>query len=262
MGPRSDAQWEAYGKHDPYYGVMCSDRFRKDRLDPHALTEFFESGARHIDYVLRTIRSDLDPAFQPRRVLDFGCGAGRCSIPLARVANEVQALDVSDSMLREAEKNCRERSIANVEFLKADDQLSNATGTFDLIHASGVFIHIRPARGYVIFSRMLDLLAEGGVLAIDFLSSRLEPAWARALGRLRTTIPPLHYLANVLHGEPWRQPLMEKNVYSLNELAFALRSRSRYKTQMVTVGVAPHYFALFFVQRRRADDAYDDRDWY
>ena len=55
---------------------------------------------------------------------------------------------------------------------------------------------------------------------------------------------------------------MEKNVYSLNELAFALRSRSRYKTQMVTVGVAPHYFALFFVQRRRADDAYDDRDWY
>jgi SAM-dependent methyltransferase len=262
MAPSSDTQWEAYGKHDPYFGVMCSDRFRRNRLDAQSLEEFFASGERHVDYVLRTIRSALEQTFEPRRVLDFGCGAARCTIPLARASSEVQALDVSDSMLREAEKNCRERSIDNVRFLKADDQLANAAGPFDLIHSSGVFIHIRPARGYVIFSRMLERLAEGGVLAIDFLCSRSEPVWARALGRLRATITPLHYLANVLQSQPWRQPLMEKNVYSLNELAFALHSHGRYKINIVTFETPPQYFALLFAQKRRANEAHDDRDWY
>ena len=36
-------------------------------------------------------------------------------------------------MLREAEKNCAERSIDNVRFLESDDQLSGIAGSFDVI---------------------------------------------------------------------------------------------------------------------------------
>jgi ubiquinone/menaquinone biosynthesis C-methylase UbiE len=67
---------------------------------------------------MQTIRSAFDPEFRPCRVLDFGCGVGRCTIPFARIAEEVVALDVSPSMLREAEKNCLERALDNVMFLK------------------------------------------------------------------------------------------------------------------------------------------------
>ena len=67
-----DGQWEAYGESDPYYGVLSSDRFKSDRLDAGAKAEFFESGEKHVDYMMQTIRSVFDPTFRPRRVLDFG----------------------------------------------------------------------------------------------------------------------------------------------------------------------------------------------
>ncbi len=257
-----DGQWEAYGESDPYYGVLSSDRFKSDRLDASAKAEFFESGEKHVDYMMQTIRSVFDPRFQPRRVLDFGCGVGRCTIPLAKIAEEVVSLDVSPSMLREAEKNCAERSIENVRFLESDDQLSGIAGSFDVIHSFLVFLHIPPARGRVILRRMVDLLADGGVIVVDFLYHRTEPAPIRALGKLRKTLPPLHYLANKLQGQPWKAPLMEKNVYSLNEYAFTAQARGCRKLQIVTLGRAPHHLALVFAQKQQLDDPYENQDFY
>jgi 2-polyprenyl-3-methyl-5-hydroxy-6-metoxy-1,4-benzoquinol methylase len=37
--------------------------------------------------------------FAPRRVLDFGCGVGRVTLPLARRVDAVVAIDIADSML-------------------------------------------------------------------------------------------------------------------------------------------------------------------
>jgi hypothetical protein len=109
---------------------------------------------------------------------------------------------------------------------------------------------------------MLNLVDEGGVIVVDFLYHRTEPAWIRVLGRLRKTILPLHYAANKLQGHAWNAPLMEKNVYSLNEYTLTVQSHGCRKLQIVVLGRAPHHLALVFAQKRRLGDPYENQDFY
>ena len=64
-------------------------------------------------------------------------------------------VDVSDAMLAEAKRNCRERNLDYVSFVKSDDRLSCLEGTFDLIHSLIVFQHIAPRRVEVLVRGLL-----------------------------------------------------------------------------------------------------------
>ncbi len=226
----TDQEWERWGKFDPYYGVFSEPRFRMDKLTPEAKQEFFDSGERHLHHVLEVCRAQLDPTFTPRRALDFGCGTGRIVIPLAMVTDEVVGLDVSDSMLSEARKNCEERGLNNVRLLKSDDQLSNLEGGFDLIHSFIVFQHIPVARGRRILANLLSHLNDGGSAAIQmtYSKARYEKAWGvepwmRRLVK-RSLRGPYRTLKRLLHGVLAQcDPEMQINAYSLNEVLFLLQ---------------------------------------
>jgi len=124
LGRDPDKEWEKFGRNDPYYGVMTKDRFHKEKLNKQSLIDFFDSGQQLIDYCMNTIRTSVQPDFSPTRTLDFGCGVGRCAIPLARVCPVVVGVDISDSMLKEARRNCIEQGITNLELCKSSDDLS------------------------------------------------------------------------------------------------------------------------------------------
>ncbi len=143
---RSDRAYDSVGQTEPYFGVISLDRYLSANLDAAALSEFFASGEAQVAQVLAMIRARFAADFKPRRALDFGCGVGRILIPLAREADHAIGVDVSDAMMAEAARNCRERGLANVSFVKSDDRLSRLEGTFDLIHSSIVFQHIVPRR--------------------------------------------------------------------------------------------------------------------
>ncbi|HEV7912218.1 MAG TPA: class I SAM-dependent methyltransferase [Albitalea sp.] len=128
--------------------------------------EFFESGRRHVDYVLATCRRYIDPSFQPQRVLDFGCGVGRLVIPFAKVAREVVGMDISPSMLVEARRNGDEHQIANLALVPSNDELSAVEGQFDLVHSSIVLQHIEVPRGRALFARLVDRVQPGGIGAL------------------------------------------------------------------------------------------------
>ena len=160
---RTDADWEYLGRHDPYWGVATDDRFHRHNLNDDALREFFAAGEEYVGRFFQIIRSHLDGQFAPRRALDFGCGVGRLVVALARRCPAVVGVDVSASMLREARANCRARGVDNVSFVPGDDRLAGVTGTFDLITSFVVFQHIPCRRGRVLFRRLVELLADGGV---------------------------------------------------------------------------------------------------
>jgi SAM-dependent methyltransferase len=149
----SDQEWEEIGRTDPYYGVITHEKFRQNRLNDDSLREFFTSGQDHIDFVLETIRTSVDSRFFPSSALDFGCGVGRCSIPLTRVCQSVVGVDASDGMLQEAREICSAHSISNLRLVKSDDTLSRVSGPFDLVHSFLVFQHIPRKRGEQIFTR-------------------------------------------------------------------------------------------------------------
>jgi tRNA/tmRNA/rRNA uracil-C5-methylase (TrmA/RlmC/RlmD family) len=141
----TDKEWEKFGKNDAYFGVISCDKYRKLNLTEKNKKEFFESGFAYTEEVIQRVNQKIDVNFRPQRALDFGCGVGRISIPLARLAQEVIAVDVSDAMLSEARKNCQAYSIHNVNFIKSDNNLLTLKEQVDFIHSFiiSLFCHFR-----------------------------------------------------------------------------------------------------------------------
>jgi 2-polyprenyl-3-methyl-5-hydroxy-6-metoxy-1,4-benzoquinol methylase len=106
-GRNTDKDWEKYGKEDAYYGVLSDEKFRKSQLTEDLKQEFFHSGETYIADILAKIRQRFQSDWTIGKAVDFGCGVGRLVIPLAKHAQEVTGIDVSESMLAEARKIAR-----------------------------------------------------------------------------------------------------------------------------------------------------------
>jgi SAM-dependent methyltransferase len=162
----TDADWEQWGRRDPYYGVLADPRFRATVLTPAAREEFFFLGQLHVDQLLANCRRLFGGDFAPQRVLDFGCGVGRLLLPFAAIASEVVGVDVAPSMLAEARRNCDQAGLNGVSLVLSDDRLSQVQGQFDLVHSSLVIQHIAIERGLVLFEELVRRVRPGGVGAI------------------------------------------------------------------------------------------------
>jgi len=219
----TDKAWQRFGQTDPYFAVLTHPRFRAAAKEGETRREFFDSGADHVERLFATIKENLDPEFAPRRALDFGCGVGRVTIPLARRVTQVVAIDVSDSMLDEAKKNCEEAGVRNVTLLKSDDSLENLSGDFDFLHSFIVFQHIPSRRGEMILRAMLRRLSDNGIGSLHFTYAIHAPGWRRLLRELRATFPLVNGLANLVRGDSFRRPYIEMHSYDVNRLLLHLQ---------------------------------------
>ncbi|ESQ80789.1 class I SAM-dependent methyltransferase [Asticcacaulis sp. YBE204] len=227
----TDDHWERWGREDPYYGVYAHDSMRRERLTADALDHFFASGQTHIEGVFAYVRRYIDPAFSPRRGLDFGCGTGRLVIPMAGLMDEVAGMDISSSMLDEARRNIDARDLHNVHLLKSDDALSQLSGSYDFIHSYIVFQHIPPERGQVLFQRLVKHLAPGGVGALHILFGKTFHAAnfgqtpSSFHDRILAVKRGVHRLLMRLMGrKAATEPEMQMNIYDLNTLFFMLKT--------------------------------------
>jgi SAM-dependent methyltransferase len=245
----TDRAWVEWGERDPYFAVITDPKFRSDKLDDKAREEFFQSGHNHVRYLLGMCRKQAGANYAPRRVLDFGCGVGRVTIPFAEQPGVELAvgIDVSPAMLEEARRNQALRGLQNVEFVLSDPTLSLVEGQYDLVHSFIVFQHIDVARGRELFAALLDKLAPGGVGALHVLYGKayhperfgqpplishlpglVDPmvpsglrgwllGWVRRQRRRTQDASDAGSTAN-------RDPEMQMNAYNLSEIAFLLRS--------------------------------------
>ena len=218
----TDSAWEAWGRRDPYFGVITDPKFRRAALSEAAKQEFFDSGRSHVHHVLTTIQSHITQNFTPRKVLEFGCGVGRLLVPFAGIADEVVGLDVSASMLQEARKNCDEHQLQNVRLLQSDDHLSEVRQTFDLVHSAIVFQHIPVERGRIILTNLLRCIRPGGVGAIQITYSKTRFVDTHGVA---PPAPPLS--ASASPAAPvvpaGADPEIQMNPYNMNEILFILQ---------------------------------------
>lgn len=250
LGKDPDKEWEKFGRNDPYYGVMTCDKFRKDNFDDKHFVEFFQSGRDHVEYILDTIRTSIHPGFSPTTAFDFGCGVGRVAIPLAGICRDVVGVDVSSSMLEEARKNCIKQSVTNLEFYTSDDELSNVSGTFHLIHSTFTLQHIPRKRGKKIVKRLIELLSDDGVAVLNFLIHKDMPLIAKTVALLREKVPLFNNLTNIVYGKPFFEPLMEKNVYDLNRIIKMLHETGCGNLHIRSFRNGNHLNAILFFQKR------------
>jgi ubiquinone/menaquinone biosynthesis C-methylase UbiE len=214
----TDKDWEKFAKDNPYFGVLTDEKYLADNLTNQNREEFFETGSEYIESVIGKVRKYIDINYQIRNALDFGCGVGRLVIPLARISESVTGVDVADSMLREAEHNCKLQSVENANFVKSDDNLSLLKGKYNFIHSYIVFQHIPVERGERIFMNLLDLLDNGGVCVVHF-TYHDDTEKSRQLWTLvRKYIPMAGNIINLVKGRGFFQPSMQMNSYDLSKL--------------------------------------------
>jgi len=251
MADRDDV-WEYFGEHDPYYGVFTVPGMRADSLDDDRLNEFFSSGEEYVTRVWDEIERHFIPAFKPVRSLDFGCGVGRLALPIAKRSGEAVGVDISTGMLDLAKQNADRLEIDNIEFIKGDDELSTVSGRFDFVHSFVVFQHINPKFGNRIFTRLVELLSDGGVgvLHVEYANSLSTPA-QKLRFRLYRDVPFAYALRNLVLRKK-SEPLIPMYLYDLNELMLILQQNDCHNCH---IRFSKHGVdgVLLFFQKKKAE---------
>jgi len=98
---RSNVEWKEWGKTDPLYGVVSFEGRNKRGPNPWTEDEFYAYGQRQWpEYARQWERYGINRAC----CLEIGCGAGRITRQLASYFDTVEAVDVSEDMLRCAKR--------------------------------------------------------------------------------------------------------------------------------------------------------------
>jgi len=249
-GNDSDRNWEKLGASEPYFGVLTSPRFRKAALDEKALAEFFASGEAFVEDLLGVVRHKVDAEFAPRHSLEFGCGVGRLLIPLAARSESVTGIDISESMLAEARKNCDARGLTNVALNKSDDDLTLVDKDVDFIVSFIVFQHIPPSRGEGILRALMKRLVVGGVAVVHFTYGS-PLGWSGRFERwFQRSFPLGQPIVNLINREPLGQPQMQMYDYDLNRIFRILGQSGCDAAHMYLTDHAGYQGMILFVQKR------------
>lgn len=157
--------WEYFGKTDPLWGVYSRSTKRNRGWDEG---EFFQTGRDEVADLLTRVARHL-PEQQYGQALDFGCGVGRLTQPLAARFEHVTGVDISQPMLDNARRFNQRDNIDFVYNTKPDlTVLPN--GSFDFVLCHIVLQHMPPelARGYL--AEFYRVLQPGGGLVFTLPS--------------------------------------------------------------------------------------------
>ncbi len=176
-------------------------------------------------------------------------------IPLAQIAEHVTGIDVSESMLSEAETNCRSRSIGNVEFVKSDDELSLLRGTYDFIHSFLVFQHIPIRRGERILQNLLDHLHDGSVCVVHFTYGRQSASGSVAVLKaamrwMRNHVPFARKTISLVRRGLGGDPGMQMNAYDLNSVLLIAQRNGVLRCHLEFTDHDGELGVLMFFQKR------------
>jgi SAM-dependent methyltransferase len=162
----SDTEWEKWGRQDPYFGVLTDERFRTVNLDDDSFESFFLTGEQHVDALCNKFSRSFAEQFNPRNVLDYGCGTGRLSVAFAKRFEHVTGVDVAASMIDEARTNRESSGLDNLEFRVCRGDFGDADDQYDLVNSYIVMQHIPRRRGMTVVGNLLQSVAPGGFIAL------------------------------------------------------------------------------------------------
>jgi 2-polyprenyl-3-methyl-5-hydroxy-6-metoxy-1,4-benzoquinol methylase len=184
-----DRAWEDWGAIDPLFAILTDPKYQHGGGDR---TEFLNSGEGFAAVILGHC-NELGLAQHRGRALDFGCGVGRVTAPLAARFDEVVGLDVSESMVAKA-RTLHSQALGNCSFEvhRGNDLRQYSNASFDLVLCVLVLQHLASRDvmlGYL--AEFARVLRPGGALVVQLPSKvpapQPQPSWqTRAGARQRT----------------------------------------------------------------------------
>ncbi len=173
--------WDSFANKDALYAI-CKDPQKVGRWDR---AEFMASGemevARVLDYVTKL---GINPDFSGE-ALDFGCGVGRLTQPLARRFSRCWGLDISSKMIEIA----RTMNTQNLPCCFSENREASlalfADGTLSFIYSNIVLQHIPPQYSVQYLKEFVRVLRPDGVLVFQVIDSLKAPFGVRWKYRIR-----------------------------------------------------------------------------
>ena len=166
------------------------------------------------------------------------------------MSKEVIAVDVSDSMLSEAKKQCSIKCINNVKFIKSDDDLSLLNGKFDFIHSFLVFQHIPVKRGEKLLISLLNHLKKGGIGAIHFTYHIKILPFKKIFSWIRYNIPFLNTIQHIIRKKNLSVTgQMQMNSYNINRLFKLLQEQGINKIHLNFKEDSSSYRVILFFKK-------------
>lgn len=152
------AHWERFADDDPMWYIA---RWNRD----WTVEDFFASGKAMVDRMMAW----AEPLLPGRdRMLEIGCGLGRTSVHFADRFARVDAIDISEKMIRQARSlNTRD----NLHFAPASgrDLAEFEDSVFDMVYSFMVFQHIPDAAVIETYlSEVCRILKPRGVATLQF----------------------------------------------------------------------------------------------
>ena len=132
-------------------------------------------------------------------VLDIGCGPGTLTIPLAKKAKSVTALDFSSEMIRILKINADKSGINNIDYVTSSWQDAFAgknLGEYDVVIASRALMtgNIKGAMSYI-----NSITREAAYVTFPIIHLPLDWEVHKAIGRNGKKHPPYIYVYNLLY---------------------------------------------------------------
>jgi 2-polyprenyl-3-methyl-5-hydroxy-6-metoxy-1,4-benzoquinol methylase len=114
--------------------------------------------------IARAVEAKLDGNERPR-LMDYGCGTGLCSLPLAGRCSSVLGVDSSSEMLARLEAKARAAGLEHVTTRRHDLTAEPLAGVeFDVILCAMTLHHVREIGP--LLRRFCSMLTPGGLLAL------------------------------------------------------------------------------------------------
>lgn len=162
--------WECFGATDPMWAVLGWEGKDRNRWNAE---EFFQTGVNDINRVMSQIDLITNYPLNTSRCLDFGCGLGRLTIPLAGHFTNVYGVDISPSMISKA--NAFSSDVPNARYhinLEPDLKLFESD-FFDCIITLIVLQHLEISYQKNYTAEFVRLIKPGG-LAVFQMPDQLE----------------------------------------------------------------------------------------
>lgn len=156
---RTEEAWSQLGVERPYHSVLTNPRFLPDAFEQNE-EAFWASGERAAAGLSSILARHALTDTKSKTLVEYGCGVGRVTIPLAARFAKVYGYDISQNHLDLARQ--RASDISNIEFRRTR-QVSERLVPCDVFYSRIVFQHNPPPVIRGLISKSLVCLKPNGI---------------------------------------------------------------------------------------------------
>ena len=154
--------WTEMGAVRPHHSVMTAPQYRPDNIEK-SLEDFWRSGAAELETIDFHLRQLGFGELHQKICVEYGCGLGRVTMPLATRFATVHAYDISSTHLAAARERANALGQTNVRFHERGNGLLSPLEPCDFFYSRLVFQHNPPPVIRELIRLALKALRPGGL---------------------------------------------------------------------------------------------------